>query len=261
VPAGADWILADMLGEEPIHEEAWRIVQPDLRDLISEPAGIRQGSLDAIARLTEGLILGGFAMQAAKSSRAASGAEHQFSHLWDMQHHTFEGVAPSHGFKVGIGTLAATALYEFLLQYPIQNLDVEKCCHAWLGQQSDEAWIAEKLRENRLVEKARDEMRAKRMTGSALTTQLDRLKRDWDNVQARLKGQLLPFKELEARLQAAGAPTQPEEIGISRERLRASYWQATLIRRRFTVLDLAARTGLLDSALETIFGKGGQWPI
>ena len=58
----------------------------------------------------------GFAMQAARNSRAASGAEHQFSHLWDMQHHTHEGKAPSHGFKVGIGTLAVTALYEFVLK-------------------------------------------------------------------------------------------------------------------------------------------------
>jgi len=31
------------------------------------------------------------------------GAEHQFSHLWDMQHHTHDGSAPSHGFKVAIG--------------------------------------------------------------------------------------------------------------------------------------------------------------
>ena len=51
-------------------------------------------------------MFGGFAMQSSKSSRPASGAEHQFSHLWDMQHHTHNGVAPSHGFKVGVATLA-----------------------------------------------------------------------------------------------------------------------------------------------------------
>ena len=36
----------------------------------------------------EGLLLGGLAMQINKSSRPTSGAEHQFSHLWNMEHHT-----------------------------------------------------------------------------------------------------------------------------------------------------------------------------
>jgi glycerol-1-phosphate dehydrogenase [NAD(P)+] len=50
-----------------------------------------------------------------------------------------------------------------------------------------------------------------------------------------------------------GAPTSPGEIGISRERLRRSFRRAYHIRRRFTVLDLAVRTGLLDECLAEIF--------
>jgi glycerol-1-phosphate dehydrogenase [NAD(P)+] len=59
----------------------------------------------------------------------------------------------------------------------------------------------------------------------------------------------------------AGAPTSPEQIGISRTRLRDSFRQAYFIRRRFTALDLAVRTGLLDRALDQIFGPNGPWPI
>src|SRR5204863_7822845 len=99
---------------EPIHPEAWRIVQGGLREMLGHPEGVPSGDANAISRLIEGLMLAGFAMQAAQTSRAASGAEHQFSHLWDMQHHTYQGQAPSHGFKVGIATLAVTALYECL---------------------------------------------------------------------------------------------------------------------------------------------------
>ena len=75
--------------------------------------------------------MSGFAMQAAQSSRPASGAEHQFSHLWDMQHHTHDGVAPSHGFKVGIGTLASLALYEVLLRRDLEHLDVDAAVARW----------------------------------------------------------------------------------------------------------------------------------
>ncbi|MBQ6827067.1 MAG: iron-containing alcohol dehydrogenase, partial [Thermoguttaceae bacterium] len=59
--------------------------------------------------------MSGLAMQKAKTSRTASGAEHQFSHLWDNQHHTHNGEAPSHGFKVGVGTVSTSALYERIL--------------------------------------------------------------------------------------------------------------------------------------------------
>ena len=114
--AGADWILADAVGEEPIDPAAWDTVQSFLRSWVDSPGGIARGEPGCLRRLVVGLMMSGFAMQAAQSSRPASGAEHQFSHLWDMQHHTHDGTAPSHGFKVGIGTLASLGLYEDLLR-------------------------------------------------------------------------------------------------------------------------------------------------
>src|SRR6266704_264693 len=76
--AGADWILADALGVEAIALEAWHIVQSGLREMLSRPEGIGAGDANAISRLLQGLMLAGFAMQSAQTSRAASGAEHQF---------------------------------------------------------------------------------------------------------------------------------------------------------------------------------------
>jgi glycerol-1-phosphate dehydrogenase [NAD(P)+] len=54
---------------------------------------------------------------------------------------------------------------------------------------------------------------------------------------------------------------EPEQIGISRQRLRKSYREAFFIRRRFTILDVAARTGLLDQFLDRIFSPDGVWPL
>ncbi len=62
-------------------------------------------------------------------------------------------------------------------------------------------------------------------------------------------------------LREAGCPSEPEQIGISRERLRLSYEQAYYIRRRFTVLDLAMRLGVFHSALDELFGPEGAWSI
>ncbi len=69
-------------------------------------------------------------MQAVQSSRPASGAEHQFSHLWDMEHLRYNGASVSHGFKVGIGTLASTALFEMLLEAPVEQARHRPLCRS-----------------------------------------------------------------------------------------------------------------------------------
>jgi glycerol-1-phosphate dehydrogenase [NAD(P)+] len=261
VTAGADWIIADALGAEPVETQAWRIAQGGLRTALSDPRGVRAGEAAAVGALVEGLMLGGFAMQAARSSRPASGAEHQFSHLWDMQHHTHEGRAPSHGAKVGIGTLAITALYEALLELPLEKLDVDSCLASW---PAPEAWLRQadaQFDDAELKAVALREIGAKQSTRAALREQLSALAGTWPELRPRLREQLLPFEELQRRLRDVGAPTAPEEIGISRERLRSAYRSAFFIRRRFTVLDLALRAGALDTCLHRIFGPAGRWPL
>jgi glycerol-1-phosphate dehydrogenase [NAD(P)+] len=261
VTAGADWMLSDAMGAEPVHGEAWNIIQPGLRELIAEPAGVPARRPESISRLVEGLMLAGFAMQAAKNSRAASGAEHQFSHLWDMQHHTRNGVTPSHGFKVGIGTLAVTAIYEYLLEQSIENLNVDECCEVWPDEVALTGMIRKRFSEGDLTVVALQESRAKWVTRDELREQLKKLRALWPSLKEQLRKQLLPFTELKSMLSEAGAPVEPEAIGISRERLSESYWMAYFIRRRFTVLDLAVRTNLMEKALEQIFGANGRWPV
>ena len=261
VTTGADWILADALGVEAIDPLAWNIVQGRLREAVAGPAGVRAYHPAALGRLVEGLMLGGFAMQATQSSRPASGAEHQFSHLWDMQHHTHHGRAPSHGLKVGIGTLAVTALYECLLKKPLEALDVDSCCTAWLEEADWVQRARECCGEGELGAVAGREISAKHSSRGQLRQQLQRLRAVWPRLAERLRQQLIPFETLQPMLRGAGAAAEPEQIGIWRDRLRDSFWEAYFIRRRFTVLDLAVRTGKLDGCLKEIFGPRGAWPI
>lgn len=243
ITAGADWILADALGVEAIEPRAWTIVQGGLRDALADPTGARAGKLEAIGPLVEGLMLGGFAMQATKSSRPASGAEHQFSHLWDMEHHVHNGYAPSHGFKVGVATLAVTRLYEHFLAAPIEQIDIESCCAAWPSEAAVEARVRQMFAGTDFIETAIVETKSKHRTAAELRLQLERLKKIWPELRPRLQAQLLPATELKRRLDLVGAPTEPEQIGITRQRLRESFHRAYHIRRRFTVLDVVIRIG------------------
>lgn len=252
IPAGADWTLADALGVEPIDTAAWDFVQTHIRDWCTNAAGVQSGDKTAIAGLVEGLMMTGFAMQSHKSSRPASGAEHQFSHVWDMQHHTHEGYVVPHGFKVGIGSLAMTRLYEWLFKLDIANLDIDHACNAWPADVDTAVQQARSAYDiGEMSDKAELEVRSKYIDRAALQRQLQQLKAIWATLKNKLARQLLPLAELRDRLMRAGAPTESRQIGITEDRLKQTHWQAYFIRRRFTVLDLAVRTGLLKNYLAT----------
>ena len=261
ITAGADWIISDWMGVEPIEEKAWSIVQDGLQDALSDPAGAAAGEENAISHLIEGLLLGGFAMQWAKSSRPASGAEHQFSHLWNMEHHLNNGEHISHGFQVSIGMLAITAFYEEVLKTPFENLDIEACCAAWPELSESDKVAAEMFVGTDFPNIGLQETRAKYVDREQLAKQLQNLKEYWPSIKERLSKQLIPFEEVKRRLQLVGAPVEPEQIGISRKRLRQTFIRAQFIRRRFTVLDLAVRTCNMEKWLDGLFGKGKVWEI
>src|SRR5699024_11592557 len=96
------------------------------RHWLTRPEHIAASEPEAIEQLAECHFLSGLAMQATKSSRPASGAGHQFSHTWEMEGHGLDWEPPlSHGFKVGIGTVASCALWEEALDMDVAALDVE----------------------------------------------------------------------------------------------------------------------------------------
>jgi glycerol-1-phosphate dehydrogenase [NAD(P)+] len=252
ITAGADWILADKLGEESIDKQAWSIVQDGLHEALSNPAGVKNGDPEPLARLIEGLLLGGFAMQWSQSSRPASGAEHQFSHLWNMEHHLHNGRQVSHGFQVSIGTLAITALYEQALQTPMEQLDIAACVEAWPSQEAQEKQVGEMFAGTDFQKTAIQETRAKYIDRAHLADQLTWLKERWEDIRIALKTQLTPYAEAKQRLLLVGAPVSPEQIGMPQERLRETFIRAQCIRRRFTILDLALRTNMLHTWMNRI---------
>lgn len=261
ITAGADWILADALQVEPMDQQAWGIVQDDLHEALSNPEGVYKGNEKAIYELISGLMLGGFAMQWSKSSRPASGAEHQFSHLWNMEHHTNNGEHISHGFQVAIGTLAITALYEEVLQYPFEHLDIQKCCAAWPSAEALEQEARTLFVHTDFPDIGVQETGAKYIDAEALAKQLQLLKDNWFSIREKLKIQLVSFQEAKKCLELVGAPYEPEHIGLSREYLKKTFIRAQYIRRRFTILDLIVRTNTLDLFLDKLFGKDGVWEL
>ena len=261
IVAGADWILADALDLEPIDRQAWDIVQGGLHDALSDPEGVKNGQPDSISKLLEGLMLGGFAMQCSQTSRPASGAEHYFSHLWDMTHHTYNGKHVSHGFQVSLGTTAITALYEQMLKTPIENLDIEAACKVWPTIEKTEEAVVNLFGKTAFIDRCLQETIAKYIDKDQLYKQLQLLVEKWPETKQRLEKQLLPLKDVKMKLRTIGAPVEPEEIGLSREKLRETFINSQFLRNRFTIIDIAVRTNLMDQWLDGIFGENGVWEI
>ena len=252
VTAGADWIVADALAVEPIDEIAWSLVQTPLRAALSAPEQLRQHDVAATEGFFLGLILSGLAMQAARSSRPASGAEHLISHLWEMLGLTHQGVMPSHGVKVGIGTVLVSLLYERLLSRDLADLDIDARVAAQLAPAAVEAQVRAALPAGEIADRAVVESLAKLPTAEELRQRLELAREQWPKLTARLKEQLLPPAELRRLMAALDAAATPAEIGVTAEQLRADLLAARMIRRRYTMLDLAAEAGLLETCIDEV---------
>ena len=259
IPAGADWILADAVGIDPIDPLAWNLVQSGVAEALSQPAALAAGDPDAYEGLVSGLVLSGLAMQVYRGTRPASGAEHYFAHLWELEHLGTDWDPPlSHGHKVAIGTLAMSAFYERFLARDLASLDIDAAVAGWAPWDEVEADIHRRFA-GALADHAVAETRVKYVDGDGLRKRLQTFVSGWAGLRPRVAAQLLPARALQDMLKAAGAPAVPADIGLTAEDVRAMFPKAMYYRSRYTVLDLAREAGWFAGLVDEVFAPGGLW--
>lgn len=251
IPGGADWILADYTRVEPIDFDVWAMVQSGVGTALSRPDDLAAGDPDAFDGLVEGLCLSGLAMQAFGGTRPASGAEHYFSHLWELAHLGGDD-APSHGFKVAIGSMAMCAFYEALLSRDLSSVDLAAAAAARAPWERIEADIRV-LFDGALADHAVRETKAKYVAGDALIARLLPLVTHWPDAQPRLRRQLMTAANLGDQLRRAGAPSHPNDIGLTFDDVRAMFPKAMYYRSRYTALDVAWELGIFDEVVDEVF--------
>lgn len=253
IPGGADWILADVTGIEPIDEDVWAMVQSGVETALSRPAALAAGDADAFEGLVEGLCLSGLAMQAYGGTRPASGAEHYFSHLWELAHLGEDQEPPlSHGDKVAIGSLAMCAFYEALLNRDLTQIDLRAAVDARKPWDEIEADIRSTF-DGALADHAVRETKAKYVSGNELHDRLKPLVDQWPDVTDRLRAQLVTSAQLSDQLRQAGAPSRPQDIGLTPDDVRATFPRAMYYRSRYTALDVAWELGIFDDLVAEVF--------
>lgn len=257
--AGADWLLADALGVEPLNRRPFDMVQAHLHEWLGAPERLAIQEPKALGDLLSGLLVSGFAMQAHGNSRPASGSDHQFSHLWEMEDLRVDGEPAAHGACVGVGCVAMLAMYEWLREQGDAALAAavaevpEGYDDDALAREIDAAFGREEFRAA-----AREEMNAKRAAGGR-RTRVARFAGVWPALRDSLARQLVGARDMQQRLRAVGGAVHPRDLGIVGASFAADHRRARLIRRRYTVLDLLDDLGWLDRAIADLFAPGGFW--
>jgi glycerol-1-phosphate dehydrogenase [NAD(P)+] len=257
--AGADWIMADALGVEALNPAPFGMVQNNLAAWLGEPAGVRRGERAALDGLMRGLIMAGLAMQAHGNSRPASGSDHQFAHLWEMEEVAVGGVPVSHGACVGIGCLSMLAAYEWLLRRDLSAIAPAELAIRTPSPATLRAEVAASFPLSFMAANAEVEAVAKAVAPPIVEARLRRLRESWPQLAERLRQMLPEAKTVRRWLNSAGAPSSAEAIGISGAKHARDYKRARLIRRRFTGLDVLNELGWLDAMVGDLFGASGFW--
>ncbi len=261
IPCGAEWMIADLFGTEPIIPEAWHMLQDVLVEQLSDPEGVAAGKPESIEALFEGLTLSGFAMQAARSSRPASCTDHLFSHYLDMTHHTFQGELQSHGFQVAIGTLTMCAFFDAFLQMDLSTLDVEHCVAQWPTLEQEQERARQLFSQFIDPELGYREITRKYSDAGEVRKQLTLVRDNWTDLRDRCRRQVFPFAKMQQLFKAVGAPADPADIGVARQQLLSMVPFTQLMRWRINLLDLAKRACIYDELVAKVFGKGGAWEV
>ena len=259
IVAGADWKMADVLGEDAINPKPFALVQDNVRGWLSRSREVGQGDPAALGDLVNGLLVSGFAMQAHGNSRPASGAEHLISHVWEMERLTYQGEPAAHGACVGIGTVAILALYEWFLSQDINERVIAQTIGPASSSEQVEAEITAAFADPHIADSARTEMRAKLERAARRSERLAALAANWPALREELRQFCVLPDNMEGWLQEAGAPAHPADLGVPLTKLAADYRRARLIRRRFTILDLLDDLGWLDRGIAALMADDGFW--
>jgi glycerol-1-phosphate dehydrogenase [NAD(P)+] len=255
ITAGTDWLIAEKAGvlgapQAPaVDPLAWSMVQDGLMDALNRSVNAAKGDREAVNALFQSLAITGFSMQYMKSSRPVSGSEHLWSHIWEMDDLSVNGIPVTHGHKVAIGTLAATAFTETFFADPKGPPAREKTYRrpsrderkaevstAFKGSKAQGMAIAV------AVEKIMDEKTAETISQDFRDT--------YREIRDRVLERLLPYGELKSLFARAGCPVRPEVVGLGRNETIATARRAQMIRNRYTILDIAWDMGIYSTLLE-----------
>ena len=239
-----EWRISHLVTGEYYCEYIASLIRTALKECVDNADGLINRDEKAVEAVFRGLILAGQGMEYAENTRVASGMEHSLSHIWDMRDLAFHTKSDLHGIQCGVATLVAAKCYEQLVKIKpcrekamtyAKNFDLDKWneqLRAFIGKGA-EAMIALDKKEKK-YDLAKHEAR------------LGRIIDGWDEILKIVSDELPSSARIEEILNAIGAPTSCEQIGIDPSTLPMTFRAAKDLRDKYILPRLCWDLGILD---------------
>jgi glycerol-1-phosphate dehydrogenase [NAD(P)+] len=235
--AQVDWLMSHLLFGTPYRKLPYILLADDEERLFDQAQALQDGNFEAFGILVRMCALMGLAICITNTSHPGSMGEHMMSHYIDM---FFNDVNPNtlHGEQVGVTTLTMSRL-----QNRILNRDIPPVLEPT------------KIREAAMLARYGKEIGQqciKELKNKALDlTQADRVNRylaeNWENFAKQLREVMLPSERLSEAMQEIGAIQTGCDLGLPKAFYQEVVRYSREVRDRFTMLDMAADSGMLEA--------------
>ena len=242
-----EWRISHLVYGDPYCEEIAGMVRSCLRRIVDQSDGLMRRDPEALKSVLEGLVISGISMAFAEISRPASGLEHYFSHLWEMQ--ALQRGKPSdlHGIQVGVGTLCTLWIYEHFLN--MDTVDTGRAEKA-ISTYSREAW------EKRMGEifgavtpaVLALEKKIRKNSPENWRSRLNTIAEHWPEIRAIIREELPPREQVYSLMEKCGMPLVPADLNLSRQDTLDALEGSREIRDKYLTSSLLWDLGLLHEA-------------
>jgi glycerol-1-phosphate dehydrogenase [NAD(P)+] len=235
--AQVDWLMSHLLFGTQYRKLPYILLAYDEDGLFDHAKALQEGNFEAFGILVRMCALMGLAICITNTSHPGSMGEHMMSHYIDM---FFNDVNPNalHGEQVGVTSLAMSRLQNRILSKDIPPvLEPTKIREAdMIGRYGNE--IGQQCIKE-LKNKALDRIQADRINRY--------LAENWERFAEQLRAVMLPSEKLWEAMQAIGAIRTGCDLGLPEAFYQEVVLYSREVRDRFTMLDMAADSGMLEA--------------
>jgi glycerol-1-phosphate dehydrogenase [NAD(P)+] len=235
---GCDWKIASLVKNEYHCEVPDQLLSVPFARALDVFPWLANQDPEAITELFRLLLVSGLSMAISGTSSPASGAEHLFSHYWDMMRLRAGQPLNLHGAQVGVGSLVVDRLYGEIFDIDFSKVSfvanpnlrkAERDAKEHFGSLAAVVW---------------PQWEAK--IASRTERDLERLVAHESLIKGEIEKTLAVGRKVRSALTAAGAPVRADQIGVSPDELDDTIRSCRKIRNRYTALDVAAEVGILE---------------
>lgn len=258
--APADWRLAALLGiEKKFHWGPIELLHGVGEGIEEWSAGLADSKIASVERLVEALAVRGITTGVAGTTACLSGIEHLISHMLDMHQGARGEALGQHGSQVGVGSLIAAVIWEFIFE----KFDGNEIA---LPEIASDAFYEAKIKDHfasldvdgALGSECWSDFSIKLTYWRESRTDIEAVMKDWDQHSIELKKLIKASSQIATSLIAAGSPVKFEALTpvINSELARWSVSGAHFMRNRFVGIDLLEFYGFWNASdLDLIFER------